>query len=582
NYQDASPSSPLHRHGLAIGPADQFEYDALHDRLPTVSWIIPTSPQCEHPAYTPAAGADFVARTLDAVAANQDVWAKTVVIVNYDENDGLFDHVPPPMPPRGTADEFVGDLPIGAGIRVPCIIVSPWTAGGWVCGEPFDHTSVLRFLERLTGVYETNISAWRRQTFGDLTSALGFSAGRPFPALPATKPGLWQTEYDVAHLPPAPIPGAGQSPPHQEPYRPPRDRGRAAVSLPPPSSAVLDGSRPRPVSRLKETTTSHRADFPAGTAGTQFPGILAAAAGKAVPRTGGRVYVPGIVNYTVSVIDRAAAKLLSGIHGGANPYGIAATPNGRKLYVTNSGASDVSVIDPSSNTVSGTVAVGLFPHGIAVAPDGRLAYVANTGPDTGAGGSRTVSVITTATDTVTDTITVGLAPRSVAVTPDNASVYVTCADGLWTYDIRTNQVRAARRDQKRSGGVSVSPDGATVYVVNSWRDTVSVLDTTTNELVAAIAVGRTPWQVAFRPDGAFAYVTNANSDTVSVIDTRSHGVTATVLVGHIPTAITATVDEIWITNNASSTVTAISTATLDVVGTVELGLSAVPSGVVVL
>ena len=74
----------------------------------------------------------------------------------------------------GTADEFVNDLPIGGGFRVPCIIVSPWTTGGWVCSENFDHTSVLQFLEHFTGVRETNISDWRRKTFGDLTSVFNF------------------------------------------------------------------------------------------------------------------------------------------------------------------------------------------------------------------------------------------------------------------------------------------------------------------------------------------------------------------------------------------------------------------------
>ena len=81
----------------------------------------------------------------------------------------------------GTPKEFVHGLPIGGGFRVPCIIVSPWTAGGWVCSEPFDHTSVLRFLEKFTGVREPNISEWRRQTFGDLTSAFRFGDAKASP-----------------------------------------------------------------------------------------------------------------------------------------------------------------------------------------------------------------------------------------------------------------------------------------------------------------------------------------------------------------------------------------------------------------
>ena len=93
-------------------------------------------------------------------------------ILDYDENDGFFDHVPPITPPKGTADEFVtlnspggtpgGGLNLGSGFRVPAIVVSPWTVGGYVCSDPLDHTSALRFLERVTGVTEPNISDWRR------------------------------------------------------------------------------------------------------------------------------------------------------------------------------------------------------------------------------------------------------------------------------------------------------------------------------------------------------------------------------------------------------------------------------------
>jgi phospholipase C len=221
-FQDAPATSPLFRNGLRTYSAGQFEYDAAHDRLPTVSWIIPTSYQSEHPDYTPAAGADFVASKIDAIASNPDVWRKTVFILNYDENDGLFDHVPPPV---GTPDEFVRGLPIGGGFRVPCVIVSPWTQGGWVAREPFDHTSTLRFLERLTGVRVPNLSAWRRSAFGDLTSALGVPPpGRP-PRLPDTKRRLEEAVREVATLPAPRFPDTDQTAPRQEQGPRPRPRG---------------------------------------------------------------------------------------------------------------------------------------------------------------------------------------------------------------------------------------------------------------------------------------------------------------------------------------------------------------------
>jgi phospholipase C len=216
-FQQAAPGSSLHSRGMRVEPDGQFEYDAIHDRLPAVSWIIPTSFQSEHPDYMPADGAAFVASKIDAIAANPDVWAKTVFILNYDENDGLFDHVAPPVAPDGTPREFVDGLPIGAGFRVPCIVVSPWTAGGWVCSETFDHTSVLRFLEVFTGVREPNISQWRRNAFGDLTAALRLK-DKPAnaPVLPDTSGILSLARYSAANLPKPVIPSGEQEVPRQE------------------------------------------------------------------------------------------------------------------------------------------------------------------------------------------------------------------------------------------------------------------------------------------------------------------------------------------------------------------------------
>ena len=232
-YIDAPTSSTLYKSAMVSTPAGQFEYDAINDRLPTVSWIFPTVPTSEHPDAMPNAGAAWLASKLDAIAANPDVWAKTLVIIDYDENDGLFDHVIPPAPPAGTADEFVtltslggtagGGFQIGAGYRVPCILVSPWTVGGNVCSTRLDHTSVIRFLERLTGVVEPNISDWRRRTFGDFTEIFGgLRAHNDFPALPDTSGPLTLANYETSQFPLPVFPGSRQSFPVQESGRRPR------------------------------------------------------------------------------------------------------------------------------------------------------------------------------------------------------------------------------------------------------------------------------------------------------------------------------------------------------------------------
>jgi len=239
NYQNASTSSPLYQNAMRFYQAGQFEYDAMHDRLPTVSYILPTSFQSEHPDFMPAAGADFVASKVNAIAANPDVFAKTVFILIYDENDGYFDHVVPPTAPTGQAGEYIltsaattaAPGPIGLGFRVPCVIVSPWTVGGFVCHDTFDHTSVTRLLELVTGVVNPNISLWRRQTVGDFTSALGaFPSGR-FPRLPDTKAQLELAEQEVQQFQLPSYPGASQTPPVQPPGFKPVSNSATAVGV---------------------------------------------------------------------------------------------------------------------------------------------------------------------------------------------------------------------------------------------------------------------------------------------------------------------------------------------------------------
>jgi phospholipase C len=239
-YQNASTSSPLYQNAMKFYQPGQFEYDAINDRLPTVSYILPTSYQSEHPDFMPAAGADYVASKVNAIAANPDVWAKTVFILIYDENDGYFDHVLPPTAPAGTPGEYItasakseaaAPGPIGLGFRVPCIIVSPWTVGGYVCHDTFDHTSVTRLLEQVTGVVNPNITAWRRETVGDFTSALGTTPFGRFPRLPDTKAQLELAEKEIVQFQLPPIPGASQTLPVQPPgWKPVRGGQSSSVA----------------------------------------------------------------------------------------------------------------------------------------------------------------------------------------------------------------------------------------------------------------------------------------------------------------------------------------------------------------
>ena len=181
----------------------QFRKDVNEGKLPTISWLTASENFSDHPT-SPWYGVWYVSEVMDILTSNPAVWKKTIFILTYDENDGYFDHVPPFVaadprrPETGGASAGVGTGldytykedevimgvapkdtrtgPIGLGFRVPMIVASPWTRGGWVDSQVFDHTSTLQFLERFVqakfgkAVHEANISTWRRTVTGDLTS----------------------------------------------------------------------------------------------------------------------------------------------------------------------------------------------------------------------------------------------------------------------------------------------------------------------------------------------------------------------------------------------------------------------------
>jgi phospholipase C len=181
----------------------QFRKDVEAGQLPTVSWLSAPEKFSDHPT-SPWYGAWYVSEVMDILTKNPEVWKKTIFILTYDENDGYFDHAPsfvaadPKRPETGGAsagietgleysyreDELRQGVtaqearsgPMGLGFRVPLLIASPWTRGGWVNSQVCDHTSTLMFVEDFVAhkygktVREENISTWRRTVCGNLTS----------------------------------------------------------------------------------------------------------------------------------------------------------------------------------------------------------------------------------------------------------------------------------------------------------------------------------------------------------------------------------------------------------------------------
>jgi phospholipase C len=242
NFQD--PTSQLYKNAFLPQFPTDFLTDAATGNLPQVSWVIASLVDSDHPPAPSLFGESTLSAMLAALTINPAQWAKTVLFVTYDENGGFFDHVKPPTAPFGTPGEYitvpavpdptvVGSPsilgPIGLGFRVPMLILSPFSRGGFVSSDPFDHTSTLRFLETRFGAEVPNLSAWRRAAVGDLTSAFNFAAPDPsIPNLPSTTQAIPQIVQQCVANPngitPYPVPNP-QSLPTQESGTAPKPSG---------------------------------------------------------------------------------------------------------------------------------------------------------------------------------------------------------------------------------------------------------------------------------------------------------------------------------------------------------------------
>ncbi|HEX6454821.1 MAG TPA: phospholipase C, phosphocholine-specific [Trebonia sp.] len=208
-----TPLGPNHvNHVLA-----QFISDCAAGTIPQVSWIVAPYEYSEHPSASPSYGAHYTRTVLEALMGNQALWESTALFITYDEHDGYFDHALPPSPETTVTNEFISSLPIGFGPRVPMIICSPWTRGGFIDSNTYNHTSMLQFLETWTGVQAANITSWRRSVAGDLTAAFDFAnPDYSVPTLPDTVPLITQSD-DEKSFPPVTTPAEGaQVAPAQE------------------------------------------------------------------------------------------------------------------------------------------------------------------------------------------------------------------------------------------------------------------------------------------------------------------------------------------------------------------------------
>jgi phospholipase C len=126
-------NSPMWTTNFASG--DQFVSDVQNGKLPAMSWLFGPEADDEHPPEDSCVGENWTIQTLNAIMQGPD-WNSTVVFIAWDDFGGLYDHVAPPQ-----VDQF------GLGPRVPLLIISPYAKRGYISHTPYEHSSILRFVE---------------------------------------------------------------------------------------------------------------------------------------------------------------------------------------------------------------------------------------------------------------------------------------------------------------------------------------------------------------------------------------------------------------------------------------------------
>ncbi|MBB5914759.1 phospholipase C [Nocardia transvalensis] len=305
--------------------------DIRAGRLPKVTWLVPSAKYSEHPSVsTPVGSANLIYELLDLVASDLDLWSKTAIFINFDENDGYFDHVPSPVPPPSETGEWYDGKAIGLGPRVPMTVISPWTVGGFVSSEVFDHTSVLRFLEQWTGVREPNISGWRRTVCGDMRSVFDFAA-------PGTPPKLTRPEsvpQPIARW--KPVPPGKQAVPEQE------SGSRPARPLPyqPAVSGSLSGTTLTVRLTNEGASSAHFAIYP-------FAGVQENPRHRDVRGEASEVFqIDDAYDLVVQGPNRFWYEMRGSVDGAASGVEVATVPTGVGLRgaLANRGTRDVTLV----------------------------------------------------------------------------------------------------------------------------------------------------------------------------------------------------------------------------------------------
>lgn len=262
---------------------------------------------------------------------------------------------------------------------------------------------------------------------------------------------------------------------------------------------------------------------------------------------------------------------------------IAVSKDGKLAVVGNDLSRNVCVVDLLTSTVRSWIATGDRVLGVGITPDSQTAVVCN-------GDSDTVSVIDLSTDTVVATLSTPSRPVDVRISPDSQTAYVATVAGtdaiyfIHLAGAASSVISSIPAGQMGSAngyaytglsGIELSPDGSTLAACASFDDQLQLIDTATRTQIVRVNVGDFPYQVAFNPAGTRAYVINSFGDSVSVVNLAGVASSTIATVPGIDFPATVDVDAagafVYVTNDGNSpAVRVISTASNTVVATLPV------------
>ncbi len=258
-----------------------------------------------------------------------------------------------------------------------------------------------------------------------------------------------------------------------------------------------------------------------------------------------RLYVSAEADDLVNVIDLATDKVLKRIPVGPDPNEIAVTPDGRLLYVPSGTTGFYEVVDVAAGEIVAKIKTGGNPHNVVCSPDGKYMYLSPLGDP------HRIFIVETATHQVVREIPLGGQARPIAIRGDGRRLYVEYDPliGFVLAQIPEGKILHTPnielppdvKQQSRSHGIGVTPDGKEVWVCDVVHELVAVFDVTAEppRQITLIPTKDQPYWLTFSPDGKFCYVSNTKSNVVQVVDVATHKTIKWVTVGDSPKRILA-------------------------------------------